>query len=47
MTTETTIEITACGCDSSCCEDGDLEDGCCDETCCAAANEETPALACR
>jgi hypothetical protein len=47
MTSETIIEIKACGCDETCCEDGEPEDGCCDDACCSVSTaSEQPALAC-
>jgi hypothetical protein len=37
---ELIIAAAGCGCDPSCCPDGDAEDDCCDEACCAGATAE-------
>ena len=45
MSTEPITDTTDCGCDSTCCPDGEPEGGCCEDVCCAAdvSIEETSA----
>jgi hypothetical protein len=42
-----TKSIKACGCDETCCEDGDPDGSCCGEACCSApaASEAPPVTA--